>query len=223
MAQHFNAFKQPVKKGENMTSRLFEVTINGATLTEIHDSALANLIRVYNPAGSVYVSRDDLDNFAWEATMTVYEKREQYVREDKNVCGLACRIAYNDLMNHLNKSMKKNMRSVPMEQINSDKGYYNTADVETGRKFTNTGIGVDREFDISVGEGLTIIGEELDRLSELDRKIFELYLDEVPQKEIAVKCGISYVNVRKRIFDIRKRLLRNKYIFTKVHDMGLVA
>lgn len=110
-----------------------------------------------------------------------------------------------------------------MEQINSDKGYYNTADVETGRKFTNTGIGVDREFDISVGEGLTIIGEELDRLSELDRKIFELYLDEVPQKEIAVKCGISYVNVRKRIFDIRKRLLRNKYIFTKVHDMGLVA
>ena len=114
-----------------MKGRLFEVTINGATLTEIHDSALTNLIRVYNPAGSVYVSRDDLDNMAWEATMSVYEKREQYVREDKNVCGLACRIAYNDLMNHLNKSMKKNMRSVPMEQINSDKGYYNTADAET--------------------------------------------------------------------------------------------
>lgn len=206
-----------------MKGRLFEVTINGATLTEIHDSALTNLIRVYNPAGSVYVSRDDLDNMAWEATMSVYEKREQYVREDKNVCGLACRIAYNDLMNHLNKSMKKNMRSVPMEQINSDKGYYNTADAETGRKFTNTGIGVDREFDISMEESLNIIGEELNRLSELDRKIFDFFLDGIPQKEIAVKCGISYANVRKRIFDIRKKLLQNKYIFTRVHDMGLVA
>ena len=206
-----------------MKGRLFEVTINGATLTEIHDSALTNLIRVYNPTGSVYVSRDDLDNMAWEATMSVYEKREQYVREDKNVCGLACRIAYNDLMNHLNKSMKKNMRSVPMEQINSDKGYYNTADAETGRKFTNTGIGVDREFDISMEESLNIIGEELNRLSELDRKIFDFFLDGIPQKEIAVKCGISYANVRKRIFDIRKKLLQNKYIFTRVHDMGLVA
>ena len=206
-----------------MKGRLFEVTINGATLTEIHDSALTNLIRVYNPAGSVYVSRDDLDNMAWEATMSVYEKREQYVREDKNVCGLACRIAYNDLMNHLNKSMKKNMRSVPMEQINSDKGYYNTADAETGRKFTNTGIGVDREFDISMEESLNIIGEELNRLSELDRKIFDFFLDGIPQKEIAVKCGISYAHVRKRIFDIRKKLLQNKYIFTRVHDMGLVA
>ena len=206
-----------------MTDRLFDVTINGASLTQIHDSAFANLVRVYNPAGSVYVSKEDLDKMAWEAIMTVYEKREQYVREDKNVCGLACTIAYNDLMNHLNKSMKKNKRSVPMEQINSEKGYYNTADAETGRKFTRTGVGVGREFDISGREGLDIIGAELNRLSELDRKIFDLYLDEVPQKEIAVKCGISYANVRKRIFDIRKKLLRNKYIFTRAHDLGLVA
>ena len=206
-----------------MTDRLFEVTINGATLTQIHNSALANLIRVYNPAGSVYVSRDDLDNIAWEATMSVYEKREEYIREDKNVCGLACKIAYNDLMSHLNKSMRKNMRSVPMEQINSDKGYYNTADAETGRKFTSTGIGVGREFDISAGEGLSIIGNELDRLPELDKKIFELFLDEVPQKDIAIKCGISYANVRKRIYDIRKKLLNNKYICSRAHDLGLVA
>ena len=76
-----------------MTRQLFNETINGASLTQIHDSALRKIVRAYNPDGSVYVSRDDLNDIAWNATMTVYEKRDSYVRQDKSVCGLAGTIA----------------------------------------------------------------------------------------------------------------------------------
>ena len=58
-----------------MTRKTFNETINGATLTQIHDSAFRNIIRAYKPDGSVYVSRDELDEIAWNATMTVYEKK----------------------------------------------------------------------------------------------------------------------------------------------------
>lgn len=50
------------------------------------------------------------------------------------MCGLAGTIAYHDLMTHLNKGMKKNMTSVPMECVNTEKGYFNAADAESGRK-----------------------------------------------------------------------------------------
>ncbi|MBR5567910.1 MAG: sigma-70 family RNA polymerase sigma factor [Bacteroidales bacterium] len=198
-------------------------TINGATFNEIHDSAFMKVRRSYNPDGSVYVSRDDLDEIAWNATISVYEKKDDYVEEEKNVCGLACTIAYNDLMSYLKKSMQKNMSSVPMEVIDTDKGCYNTADAETGRKYTTTGVGVGREFDTTFGEGLEIIEQEVEKMSELDRKIYELNLDGVPQKEIAVICDISYVNARKRWHEIRQRLLKNKYIFNRATELGLVG
>lgn len=206
-----------------MTRQIFNETINGASLTQIHDSAFRNIVRVYNPEGSVYVSKDDLDDIAWNATMTVYEKKDSYVREDKSVYGLANAIAYNDLMTHLKKSMKKNMKSVPMECVNTEKGYFNAADTETGRNYTVGGIGVDKEFDTSFGEGMDIIESEVSKLSELDRKIYELNLDGVPHKEIAQMCNISYANARKKWFDIRKRLLKNKYIFTRAQELGLVG
>ena len=206
-----------------MTRMLFNETINGASLIQIHDSAYNNVVRAYHKGGSVYVSRDDLNDIAWNATMTVYEKRDEYVKEDKNVCGLACTIAYNDLMTHLTRSMKKNKATVPMESINTEKGYYNTADQETGRKYTYTGIGVGREFDDTFSEGLDIIEREVEKLSDLDREIYELSLDGVPQKEIARICNISHANVRKRWFEIRKRLLKNEYISNRAHEMGLVA
>ena len=206
-----------------MTRKLFNETINGATLIQIHDSAYNKVVRSYHKGGSVYVSRDDLNEIAWKATMTVYEKRDEYVREDKNVCGLACTIAYNDLMDILKKSMKKNMATVPMESINTEKGYYNAADTETGRKYTCTGIGVGREFDDTFGEGIEIIEKEVDKLSELDRSIYEMRLDKVPEKEIARICNISHANVRKRWHEIRKRLLKNEYISNRAHEMGLVA
>ena len=206
-----------------MTRMLFNETINGASLIQIHDSAYNNVVRAYHKGGSVYVSRDDLNDIAWNATMTVYEKRDEYVKEDKNVCGLACTIAYNDLMTHLNRSMKKNKATVPMESINTEKGYYNTADQETGRKYTYTGVGVGREFDDTFSEGLEIIEREVEKFSDLDREIYELSLDGVPQKEIARICNISHANVRKRWFEIRKRLLKNEYISNRAHEMGLVA
>lgn len=103
---------------------LFNETINGASLIQIHDSAYQNVIRAYHKGGSVYVSRDDL-------------------------------------MTHLKRSMKKNMSFVPMEEINAEKGYYNAADKETGRV--------------------------------------------------------------RRQFRRRKRLLKNKYISNRAHDLGLVA
>lgn len=206
-----------------MTGMLFNETINGASLTQIHDSAYQNVIRAYHQGGSVYVSRDDLNDIAWNATMTVYEKRDEYVREDKNVCGLACTIAYNDLMTHLKRSIKKNMSTVAIEEINAEKGYYNTADRETGRKYSYSGIGVGREFDDCFGEGMDIIESEISKLSDLDREIYELILDGVPQKEIAMLCNISHANVRKRWFEIRKKLLKNKYISNRAHEMGLVA
>lgn len=206
-----------------MTRKLFNETINGASLTQIHDSALRKIVRAYNPDGSVYVSRDDLNDIAWNATMTVYEKRDSYVRQDKSVCGLAGTIAYHDLMTHLNKGMKKNITSVPMECVNTEKGYFNAADAESGRKYTVGGIGVDKEFDTSCGEGMDIIEREVSKLSEMDRKIYELNLDGVPHKQIAHICNISHDNARKKWFDIRKRLLKNKYIFTRVHELGLVG
>jgi RNA polymerase sigma factor (sigma-70 family) len=206
-----------------MTRTLFNETINGASLIQIHDTAYKNVVRAYHQGGSVYVSRDDLNDIAWNATMTVYEKREEYVKEDKNICGLACTIAYNDLMTHLKRSMKKNMAAVPMESINTEKGYYNTADIETGRKYTYSGIGVGRELDDTFGEGMEIIEREVNKLSELDREIYEMSLDGVPQKEIARICNISHSNVRKRWHEIRKRLLKNEYISNRAHEMGLVA
>ena len=206
-----------------MTIKLFEETINGSTLTQMHDAAFDNLVRVYNPGGSVHVSKDDLDAFAWEAVMKVYEKKDNYVEEDKNACGLACRIAYNDLMTYLKQAMKRNIETIPMEIIDTEKGVYNTADVETGRKFTTTGIGVGREFDVTFGEGMEIIEKEVAKMSHIDRQIFEMMLDRVPQKVIAETVGISHSNVRKRWHDIRKRLLKNKYILSKAREMGLAA
>ena len=211
------------KNGGHMTKKLFNETINGASIEQIHEAALKNLIRVYNPIGSVFMSREDLDDIAWTATMTVFEKRDTYVKKDKNVCGLACKIAYNDLMHCLNKSMEKNKSTVPMEQIDTEKGYYNTADAETGRKFTLYGVGVGREFDTSFGEGMEIIEKEIDKFSEMDKRIYELNLDRVPHKEIASMCGITPANARKKWFDIRRRLLKNKYIFNRAHEMGLVG
>lgn len=206
-----------------MIRRPFNETINGVSLTQIHESAFRKIVRAYNSDGSVYVSIDDLDEIAWNATMTVYEKKDDYVKKDKNVCGLACTIAYNDLMTHLKKSMKKNCTSVPMEIINVEKGYFNTADAETGRKYSLSGIGVGREFDTTFGEGLEIIRQEVEKLSEMDRKIYELNLDNVPHKEIAELCGISYSNAKKKWHDIRKRLLKNKYIFRQASELGLVG
>lgn len=206
-----------------MTGTLFNETINGATLNQIHDAAFRNIIRAYHQEGSVYLSWDDLDEIAWNATMTVYEKKDNYVKENKNVCGLACTIAYNNLMTLLRKSMKKNMATVPMELINVEKGCFNTADIETGRKYCRSGVGVGREFDTTFGEGLEIIEHEVEKLSELDRKIYELNLDGVPQKQIAEICDISYANARKRWHDIRKRLLKNKYISNRAHELGLVG
>lgn len=206
-----------------MTRRLFNETINGATLTQIHDSAFRKIVRAYHQDGSVYLSWDDLDEIAWNATMTVYEKKDNYVKEDKNVCGLACTIAYNGLMTRLKKSLKRNMAAVPMESLNIEKGYFNTADTETGKKYCSGGVGIGREFDTTFGEGLEIIGQEVDKLSELDRRIYELNLDGVSQKQIAEICNISYANARKRWHDIRKRLLKNKYISNRAHELGLVG
>jgi DNA-directed RNA polymerase specialized sigma24 family protein len=86
-----------------------------------------------------------------------------------------------------------------------------------------SGIGVGREFDTSFGEGLEIISQEVEKLSEMDRKIFELNLDNVPHMEIAELCGISCGNARKKWHDIRKRLLKNKYIFKQACELGLVG
>lgn len=206
-----------------MTIKFFEETINGSTLTQIHNAAFDKLVRSYNPGGSVYVSREDMDAMAWEAAMNVYEKKDTYVKEGMNVCGLACTMAYNDLMDYLKKGMRRNMETVPMEVINTEKGVYNTADTETGRKFTTTGVGVGREFDITFREGMEIIESELDKLSFVERQIYEMMLDKVPQKVIAATLNITHTNVRKKWHDIRKKLLKNKYIFGKLREMGLAS
>lgn len=206
-----------------MSRNLFTETINGATLNQIHDSAFSNLVRAYHKGGSVYVSQDDLDEIAWNATITVYEKRDSYVQEDKNVCGLACTIAYNDLMKYIKKSKKKNESSVPMEQIDTEKGRFNVADRETGRRFCCSGVGVGREFDTSFGKGMEIIEGEVLKLTDIDRRIYEMNLDGIPHTKIAEVLGITPGNARKKWHDIKKRLLRNKYIFNRAHELGLVG
>ena len=202
-----------------MTNTLTNPTINGVSLTQIHELVFSSLVRAYNPKSSIYVSKDDLETIAWEATESVFEKKDDYVKKDKNVCGLACRIAYNSLMTHIAKSKRKSLRFVPMENINKNNDCYNTADVETGRKFTQTEAGAGKEFDTTAGEGLKIINMEFDRLSDLDREIIEMYLDDVPQKKIAEHCGLSYSNVRKRVYEIKQKLLRNAYIRSRVNEM----
>ena len=206
-----------------MTERLFNETINGVSLSQIHNAAFASLLRAYHSDGSVYMSWEDLDEIAWYATMAVYEKRDSYVKKDKNVCGLACTMAYNELMSRLNKGMRKNKLTAALEVVDTDRGSYNTADAETGKNYTHFGVGVDREFDTTFGEGMRIIEREVEKLSKLDRKIYEMNLDHVPHKEIAEACHISYVNARKRWHDIRKKLLKNEYIFNRAYEMGLVG
>ena len=206
-----------------MRVNIFEENINGTTLTQMHDAALKALIRAYNPEGTVYVSREDLDNMAWEAVIKIYERKDTYVKKGMSACGLACTIAHNDLMTYLVSAMRRNMSTVPMEIVNTDKGLLNTADTETGRKFTLTGIGVGREFDTTFGECMEVIEQEIDKLPAIERQIYELMLDKVPQKEIASICGLSYVNVRKKWYDIRKKLLKNNYILSRVHEMGLAG
>ena len=206
-----------------MTIQLFEETINGSTFTQMHDAAMDFLIRVYNPEGSVHVSKDDMDAMAWDAVSTVYEKKERYIKQGKDACGLACTIAHNALMTHLKQSMKRNMENIPMDVINTEKGVYNAEDVETGKKITTRGIGVGREFDITFGEGIEIIESEIDKLSFVEKQISEMILDLVPQKDIAKALNMSYSNVRKKLFDIRKKLMKNNYILGKLCEMGLAS
>ena len=68
-----------------MTERLFNETINGASLSQIHNAAFGSLLRAYHSDGSVYMSWEDLDEIAWYATTAVYEKRDSYVKKDKIV------------------------------------------------------------------------------------------------------------------------------------------
>ena len=60
-------------------------------------------------------------------------------------------------------------------------------------------------------------------MSDIDKCIYEFMLDRVPQKVIAITLGISHSNVRKRWHDIKKKLLRNNYIFRRAKELGLVG
>ena len=75
-------------------------------------------------------------------------------------------------------------------------------------------------FDI---EGVEIIESEIGKLSYVEQQIYEMMLDRVPQKVIAATLNLSHSNVRKKWHDIRKKLLKNKYIFGKLRDMGLAC
>ena len=80
-----------------------------------------------------------------------------------------------------------------------------------------------REFDITFGEGIEIIESEIDKLSFVEKQISEMILDLVPQKDIAKALNMSYSNVRKKLFDIRKKPMKNNYILGKLCEMGLAS
>lgn len=203
-----------------MRIRHFEETINGETFTQIHNSVLDCLCRTYNSKGAVYLSRSDLSSMVWDAILKVYEMKGEYVDKDRSACGLIYTTARRAMLNHIKSESRFVGKIIPLEVINVEKGTFNTSDNETGRKFTESGIGADREFDCTFGEGFDIIMSEVDKLSDLDKAIFEMNMDKIPHKEIAELCGISCVNARRRWFEIKKKLLQNKYIRMRVFDLG---
>ena len=207
-----------------MNKRFIKETINGVTLEEIQAAAFRNIKRAYWTGGAVYVSDADLDSIAWGATMEVYERRDDYVEEGKNVCGLACKIAYYDLMDYIKKEGARNERFIPLERVDVERGCWNVVDAETGRKVTLGGIGVDNGFDITASEGLDRINKAVEsRLSKQEQVVFNLNVDECGHKEVAKVCEISYVNARKKWHDVKKKLKEDKYVSDRGKELGLVA
>ena len=207
-----------------MNKRFIKETINGVTLEEIQAAAFKNIKRAYWTGGSVYLSNADLDSIAWGATMKVYEMRDEYVQKGKNVCGLACKIAYNDLMDYIKKEGIRKERFIPIEYVDVERGCWNVVDMETGRKVTYGGIGVDKGFDITAGEGLNRINQAVEsRLSEQEQVVFNMNIDGYNHKEVAQVCEISYCNARKKWHDVKKKLLEDKYVSSRAKELGLVA
>lgn len=206
-----------------MSIRHFEETINGETFTQIHNSVLDCLCKTYNSEGAVYLSKSDLSSMVWDAILKAYGMKDSYVDKDRSVCGLVYTTARRTMLNKIKSESRFIGRRLPLEVINADKGVCNTSDIETGRKYTQQGVLTDRGFDITSDEGYEIIMAEVEKLSETDRIIFEMNTDKIPHKKIAEFCGITEVNARRRWFEIKKKLLKNKYIRTRVHDLGYAA
>ena len=105
-----------------MSKRFIKETINGVTLEEIQAAAFKNIKRAYWTGGYVYLSTADLQSIAWGATQAVYEMKDEYVKKHKNVCGLACKIAYNDMMDFIKKGDE------PAEALKKASGKYGRVD-----------------------------------------------------------------------------------------------
>ena len=150
--------------------------------------------------------------------------KDDYVKKHKNVCGLACKIAYNDMMDYIKKENIRKDRFVPLERVDVDRGCWNVVDVETGRKVTYGGIAVDKGFDITADEGLQRINRVVEsRLSEVEQEVYNMNVDGYSPKEVAQVCDITYGNARKKWHDIKKKLTEDEYIHKRAKEMGLVA
>jgi DNA-directed RNA polymerase specialized sigma24 family protein len=207
-----------------LSKRFIKETINGVTLEEIQAAAFKNIKRAYWTGGYVYLSTADLQSIAWGATQAVYEMKDEYVKKHKNVCGLACKIAYNDMMDYIKKENIRKDRFVPLERVDVDRGCWNVVDIETGRKVTYGGIAVDKGFDITADEGLQRINRVVEsRLSEVEQEVYNMNVDGYSPKEVAQVCNVTYGNARKKWHDIKKKLNEDEYIHKRAKEMGLVA
>lgn len=200
-----------------------DLTINGSTLSQIHSSAFNYLKHIYRRGEGAYLSTDDLNEIAWNATIKVFEKRSKYVTEGKNVCGLACTMARNELMDCIDSQMKMKLRSLPLDLVADGGGLYNVKDNEVGKTFVNDNVLDSNGFTVTFDELREVLENELETLSDIERTIYELRMDKVPYAEIAKICGITAGNARKKWHDIKVRLLRNTYISSRARDFGLVG
>ncbi len=206
-----------------MSANVHDLTINGSTLSQIHSSAFNYLKRFYRRGEGAYLSTDDLNEIAWNATIKVFEKRAKYLAEGKNVCGLACTMAKNELVDCIDNQMKMKVRSLPLDLVGDGGGLFNVKDNEVGKTFVSDNVLDSNGFTVTFDELREVLEYELDNLSDIERTIYELRMDKVPYTEIAKICDITEGNARKKWHDIKKRLLRNSYIRSRARDFGLVG
>lgn len=128
-------------------------------------------------------SQEDFEDYYQEVCLQIWRSREQFRGESKWSTWIY-RLALNICLTMIKK--KNNNR----QHVVSD--YYAPEGTEENHAFSD--------------ESLNLLYDAIKKLSEIDRAVILLYLEERPYKEIGEIIGTSHNNIAVRITRIKERL-----------------